>query len=151
MSELVSAEARSWIGRSAPPQRVEINRGDIVKYAIATQQRAEKYLAGDVAPPMFMFGALRPLVPMDQLGPDGIPEDGFLPDLPLKRVMAGGTKMHFHRRVKPGDVLVATRTLSAITEKQGASGPLIFVTYDLRVETEGGDLVMEEEQTRIMR
>lgn len=151
MSDLVSAEARSWIGRSAPPQRIEINRSDIVKYAIATEQRAEKYLAGDVAPPMFMFGALRTLVPMDQLGPDGIPEDGFIPDLPLKRVMAGGTKMRFHRAVKPGDVLVATRSLSAITEKQGSTGPLIFVTYDLRVESEDGELVMEEEQTRILR
>ncbi len=48
MSELVSEEARSWIGRSAPPQRIEVSRGDIVKYSIATQQRAEKYLSGDV-------------------------------------------------------------------------------------------------------
>lgn len=151
MTELVSAEARAWIGRSAPPQRIEINRSDIVKYAIATEQRAEKYLSGDVAPPMFMFGALRPLVPIEELGPDGIGRDAFMPELPLKRVMAGGTKMRFHRAVKPGDVLVATRSLSAITEKQGSTGPLIFVTYDLKVETEAGEPVMDEEQTRILR
>ncbi|MDP7547140.1 MAG: acyl dehydratase, partial [Alphaproteobacteria bacterium] len=63
MSELISAEAKSWIGRSGEPQRVEINRSDIIKYSIATEQRQEKYLQGDEAPPMFMFGALRPLVP----------------------------------------------------------------------------------------
>lgn len=151
MSELISEDARSWIGRSGEPQRIEINRSDIVKYAIATEQRQEKYLKGDEAPPMFMYGALRPLVPMDELGPDGISVDKFLPELPLKRVMAGGTEMKFHQTVHPGDVIVATRSLSDIIEKQGSTGPLIFVVYDLRVETEAGELVMEERQTRILR
>jgi len=151
LSELISEDARSWVGRSGEPQRIEINRSDIVKYAIATEQRQEKYLKGDEAPPMFMYGALRPLVPMDELGPDGISVDKFLPELPLKRVMAGGTEMTFHRTVHPGDVIVATRSLSDIIEKQGSTGPLIFVVYDLRVETEAGELVMEERQTRILR
>ena len=151
MSELISEEARSWIGRSGEPQRIEINRSDIIKYSIATEQRQERFLKGDEAPPMFMFGALRPLVPMDELGPDGISVDKFLPELPLKRVMAGGTEMTFHRTMHPGDVIVATRSLSDLIEKQGSTGPLIFVVYDLRVETEAGDLVMEERQTRILR
>ena len=151
MNELISDEAKSWIGRSAEPLQVEINRRDIVKYSIATEQQQEKYLKGDEAPPMFMFGALRPLVPMDELGPDGIPPDSFLPELPLKRVMAGGTEMRFHRPVKPGDKLIATRSLHDLYEKQGKSGPLIFAVYNLSVENEDGELVMEEKQTRILR
>lgn len=151
MTTLVSEEARAWIGRSAPPQTIEINRSDIQKYAIATEQRAEKYLNGDEAPHMFLFGALKPLVPMDELGPDGITIDPFVPELPLKRVMAGGTDMTFHQPIRAGDVLTATRTLSEITEKQGSTGPLIFITYDMRIENAGGELVLEERQTRIMR
>lgn len=151
MNELISDEAKSWIGRSAEPFLVEISRRDIVKYSIATEQKQEKYLKGDEAPPMFMFGALRPLVPMDELGPDGIPPDSFLPELPLKRVMAGGTKMQFHRPVKPGDKLIATRSLHDLYEKQGKTGPLIFAVYNLSVENEDGELVMEEKQTRILR
>ncbi len=151
MNELISDEAKSWIGRSAEPLLVEISRRDIVKYSIATEQQQEKYLKGDEAPPMFMFGALRPLVPMDELGPDGIPPDSFLPELPLKRVMAGGTEMRFHRPVKPGDKLVATRSLHDLYEKQGKTGPLIFAVYNLSVENEDGELVMEEKQTRILR
>ena len=151
MSELISAEARSWIGRSAEPVRIEISRTDIKKYSIATEQQQEKFLNGDEAPSMFMFGALRPVVPMDQLGPDGIAAESFLPDLPLKRVMAGGTEMTFHRPVKPGDVLIATKTLHDLIPKEGKSGPLIFVVTKLRVETEGGELVLEEQQTRIFR
>ena len=151
MGELIDDAARAWSGRSQDPQRIEINRSDIIKYSIATEQRLEKYLLGDEAPAMFMFGALRPLVPMEELGPDGITVDKFIPELPLKRVMAGGTEMTFHRTIHPGDVLIATRSLSEMVEKQGSTGPLIFVSYNLVVQTEGGDMVMEEKQTRILR
>ena len=150
-NSLVSDEARAWIGRTDTPKRIEINRSDIIKYSIATEQRAEKYLNGDVAPPMFFFGALRSVVPIDQLGPDGLAPDPFVPELPLKRVMAGGTKTRYHRDAVPGDVLIATRKLKDIVEKQGSTGPLIFLIYEQRIETESGELVIEEEQTRILR
>ncbi len=151
MSGLVNEAARAWIGRSQPPVRVEVTRRDLQKYAVATEQRQQKYIDGDEAPPMFLFGLLRPIVPMDQLGPDGIAIDGFLPDLPLKRIMAGGTNMSFHRPIRPGDILIATRTLADIQEKEGSTGPLIFIIYQLRVETEAGELVVEERTTRIAR
>jgi|TARA_B100000959_G_scaffold266967_2_gene309964 3-methylfumaryl-CoA hydratase len=151
VSELISAEARSWIGREGEPVHVEVNRSDIIKYSISTEQQQEKFLNGDEAPAMFLFGALRPIAPLAELGSDGLPKDSFLPDLPLKRVMAGGTEMTFHRSIHPGDKLVATRSLADLIEKQGSTGPLIFVVYNLRVETEAGELVLEEKQTRIMR
>ena len=44
-----------------------------------------------------------------------------------------------------------TRTITDIYEKQGRSGPLIFVDYAVRVETEAGELVMEETRRRIFR
>lgn len=148
---LISDEARSMIGASDPPMRVEVSRRDIVKYSVATEQRLEKYLNGDEAPPMFMFGALRQIAPLEELGPDGIGESSLKPDLPVKRVMAGGTKMRYFRPVKPGDVLVATRSLVDIYEKSGSQGPLVFLVYKLEVRTESGEPVMEETQTRIVR
>lgn len=151
MPSLVSDEARSWIGRSQPPVHVEVTRRDIQKYAVATEQRQQKFLDGDEAPPMFLFGLLRPIVPLEGLGPDGIARDGFLPDFPLKRIMAGGTEMTYHRPLRPGDKLIATKTLADIQEKQGGTGPLIFVSYDLTVETEDGEVVVEERSTRIIR
>ena len=151
MPSMVSDEARSWIGRSQPPIYMEVTRRDIQKYAVATEQRQQKFLDGDEAPPMFLFGLLRPIVPLDGLGPDGIARDGFLPDFPLKRIMAGGTEMTYHRPLRPGDKLIATKTLADIQEKQGGSGPLILVSYDLTVETEDGEVVVEERSTRIIR
>ena len=151
MPSMVSDEARSWIGRSQPPIHMEVTRRDIQKYAVATEQWQQKFLDGDEAPPMFLFGLLRPIVPLEGLGPDGIARDGFLPDFPLKRIMAGGTEMTYHRPLRPGDKLIATKTLADIQEKQGGTGPLIFVSYDLTVETEDGEVVVEERSTRIIR
>ena len=148
---LISEDARRMIGASEPPMQVEVSRRDIVKYAVSTGQVLEKYLNGDEAPPMFLFGVLRPVVPLEQLGPDGIAGASLVPDLPLKRVMAGGTRVRYFRTVRPGDVLVATRSLADMYEKSGSQGPLIFLVYKLDVRTAAGEPVAEETQTRIVR
>ena len=151
MSGLLDDDIRSWIGRANPPVHFEVTRRDIIKYAIATEQVQEKYLRGDEAPPMFLFGADRPLVGLDKLGPDGLARDALMPELPLKRVMAGGIKQRYLRPIRPGDKLVITRAIANIYEKQGSSGPLIFIDYTITVDNENGERVMEETQTRINR
>jgi 3-methylfumaryl-CoA hydratase len=151
MAGLLSEDALAWIGRSDPPLSVEVSRRDIVKYSISTEQVLEKYLVGDEAPPMFVAGLSREVVPLDDLGPDGLAQASLVPDLPLKRVMAGGVEFDFHRTVHPGDVLVFERSLSSLTEKQGRTGPLIFVTYTINCRTEAGEPVLEQKQTRILR
>ncbi len=151
MTELITPEIKAWIGKSEPPQRAEVTRREIVKYALATEQRLPKYQAGDEAPPMFLFGLFRPLVEIDALGPDGLAKETMMPELPLKRIMAGGSEIRWHRAIRPGDVLVATRTLTDVYGKQGSSGPLIFVVHELEVRTEAGEPVMNERQTRIVR
>ena len=65
--------------------------------------------------------------------------------------MAGGTKTRYFRRIKPGDVLLAVRTLSDMYEKRGSKGDLIFLVYRIDVRTEIGERVAEEIQTRIVR
>jgi 3-methylfumaryl-CoA hydratase len=151
MGDLLTDDALAWIGRSDPPIKVEVSRRDIVKYAISTEQVLEKYLKGDEAPPMFVSGLSREVVPLDQLGPDGIPAASLTPELPLKRIMAGGVEFDFHRTVRPGDVLVFERRLSALTEKQGRTGPLIFVTHTISCRTDTGEPVLDQKQTRILR
>jgi len=76
MPSMVSDEARSWIGRSQPPIHMEVTRRDIQKYAVATEQRQQKFLNGDEAPPMFLFGLLRPIVPLEGLGQTALPGMG---------------------------------------------------------------------------
>lgn len=151
MSDLLTDEIRSWIGRSSPPERIEITRRDIIKYAVATEQRLPKYCNGDEAPPMMLFGAYKAPSAIRDLNSDGLSAETLLPDLPLKRIMAGGIKPTHHRPIRPGDVLILQQTLTDIYEKSGRSGPLIFVEYEIEVKTEDGELVMTEAQRRIVR
>jgi 3-methylfumaryl-CoA hydratase len=151
LNQLITDEIKSWIGRATEPVQVEVSRRDIVKYSHATEQRLEKFLRGDEAPPMFLFGADRPLTAIPDLGPDGLWRDPLLPELPLKRVMAGGIKQRYFRAIVPGDVLSISRCISNIYEKIGSSGQLIFVDYELNVHATDGELVMQETQSRINR
>lgn len=149
--KLLSEELLANIGLTSPPQTEVVTRRDIRKYSIATCQRLRKYLDGEEAPPLFHMPLFWPVVERDLMSPDGVAIDTFLPEFPLKRAMAGGLKINYHKKIYPGDVLTATRTLTDIFEKQGSKGPLIFYVVVMKVENESGELVLEEKTTRILR
>ena len=65
--------------------------------------------------------------------------------------VAGGLEIEYFARIRPGDTLVATRTLADIYEKQGRSGALIFYVVVLDVRREDGTPVLRETTTRILR
>ena len=94
----------------------------------------------------------REILAAGDLQPDGRqPDSRLLPELPLKRAMAGGTKATFHRKIYAGDVLILTKTLVDIFEKEGSQGPLIFTVVENKVETQSGEAVMTERVTSIKR
>jgi 3-methylfumaryl-CoA hydratase len=149
---LLTAEHLSWIGTSDPPVTVEISRRDIIKYATATEQVQQKYLRGEEAPPMFVFNLFSEIPTMKEFRADGLARRTRQgPALPLKRMMAGGSNVEVHRPIRAGDVLTAVRTLVALSEKEGRSGPLIFVEYLIEVVDQDGQPVMEDHQTGIAR
>ena len=152
MVSLLTAEHRAWIGRADAPIEVEVNRSDIVKYAVATEQVLQKYLKGDEAPLMFIFNLFGKPQPIANLRPDGLPR-GMVrgPSLPLKRVMAGGTEVEIHRAIRPGDKLTGVSTIVDMFEKDGRQRPLIFTVRELRVTDAEGAPVFTETQTSIAR
>lgn len=139
------------IGSSTPPQTEVVTRRDIRKYAIATGQRLRKYLDGDEAPPVFHVALFWPVVSLTELRPDGVALDDLFPEIPGKRPLAGGLKIEFHRPIRPGDVLTCTRTLTDIYEKQGATGPLVFMEVVMQIVNESLEPVLTEKTTRILK
>ena len=148
---VLTPEVLSAVGRKSTPQRELVTRRDIRKYAVATGNRQRKYLDGDEAPPMFHLPLFWDVVELDQLTPDGVSIDPLLPKFPLEREMAGGLDITHHSRIRAGDVLTATRTLTDIYEKQGRSGALIFYEVVMEVVREGGEPVLTQKTTRILR
>jgi len=151
MSDLLTPQLLSNIGKSAPPIKELVTRRDIRKYSVATEQRLEKYLNGSEAPPMFHIALFWDVVEQDKLIEDGLSIDTLLPEFPLKRAMAGGWKIDYHRPIYPGDELVSSRTLTDIYEKSGSRGPLIFYEITTNIETDSGEPVLTEKITRILR
>ncbi len=151
MTGLLSDALLATIGRQSEPRRELVTRRDIRKYAVATDNRQRKYLDGDEAPPMFHVALFWDVVELDQLTPDGVSIDTLLPKFPLEKAMAGGLNIEYHKPVRPGDWLTATRTLTDIYEKAGRSGPLIFYEVVMDVTDDQGDLVIREKTTRILR
>ena len=151
MENILSPDLLANIGRSAAPRKELVTRRDIRKYSVATGQRIKKFLKGDQAPPMYHIALFWDVVELDQLIEDGLSVDPLLPEFPLKRAMGGGWKIEYHKPVFPGDVLVATRTLTDIYEKMGRQGPLIFYEIITKIENEAGEPVMTEKTTRILR
>lgn len=150
MSHLTE-EMLSHVGRSRGPVEELATRREIRKYSLATRQSLPKYLRGDEAPPLFYVALFWDVVPLDELTPDGLSIEPLLPDLPFKRAMAGGIKTKFFRPIRPGDRLVARRTLTDLYEKAGRSGPLCFYEITLDVKLESGASVVREVTTRILR
>jgi hydroxyacyl-ACP dehydratase HTD2-like protein with hotdog domain len=148
---LLTPELLAHIGRQAPPDAQVVTRRDIRKYAIASGQTQRKYLDGDVAPPLFHVALFWPVVPRGDLTPDGVAADKLLPKFPLERAMAGGLEIEYHGPMRPGDEVVATRTLTNIYEKAGRSGPLIFYEIVMEVRRKSGELLVTEKTTRILR
>ena len=151
MSELLTPELLANIGRSSPPRTEVVTRRDIRKYAVATNQRQRRYLDGDEAPPLFHVALFWDVVERDELTPDGVSIDRLLPKFPLERAMAGGLTVEYHGKIRPGDTLVGTRTLTDIQAKQGRSGPLILYAVVLDVRRPDGTPVITETTTRILR
>lgn len=149
---LLTEEHLSWIGTSDPPVTVEVGRRDIQKYAAATEQQQEKYLAGDEAPPMFVFNLFSTIPALADLRTDGLALSTTPgPALPLPRIMAGGTELRLQHPIRAGDTLVGTRTITDIYEKEGRTGPLIFLERVLTVTRLDGEPILEERQTAIAR
>ena len=148
---VLTPELLTNIGRQSEPRRELVTRRDIRKYAVATGNRQRKYLDGDQAPPMFHLPLFWDVVELDQLTPDGVSIDTLLPKFPLEKAMAGGLEIEYHQPVRPGDWLTATRTLTAIYEKEGRSGPLIFYEVVMDIVNDDQELVIREKTTRILR
>ena len=151
MNTLLNEEHLSHIGSSAEPKKELVTRRDIRKYSVATGQRLQKFLSGDEAPPLYYMALFWDVVELDEMTEDGLVVDHLIPELPLKRAMAGGRKIEYFQPIRPGDTLVAKRTLSNIFEKQGRSGPLIFREVTVAVENDAGEPVLTEIDTRILR
>jgi hydroxyacyl-ACP dehydratase HTD2-like protein with hotdog domain len=151
----VSEEARARVGTVTARYRSDpVSLRHIREYIAATGGRPERLddvdEASICAPPLFFHAACRPVVAEEDLLDDG--QYSFLGvEGVTGRTMAGGHKYEVLGRVHPGDVLSATEHLVGITEKQGRSGALVFVTTETTYHNQDDTLIARYRHTVIFR
>ena len=70
MNSLLTDELLQNIGRSTKPREELVTGRDIRKYSVATGQRLQKFLTGDVAPPLYHLALFWDVVELDEVALD---------------------------------------------------------------------------------
>jgi 3-methylfumaryl-CoA hydratase len=106
---------------------------------------------GEMAPLGFHWALFPPLTRASALGDDGHARTGtFLPPVPLPRRMWAGSRLTFRRALRVGARVDRRSVVSLIAEKNSRSGPLLFVTVNHTI-TSDGEVAMEEAQDLVYR
>jgi 3-methylfumaryl-CoA hydratase len=119
---------------------------------LATLDDGEARLGpGDRLPPLWHWLYFLARAPMSRIGVDGHPQrGGFMPPVELPRRMFAGGRLNFRHPLVIGKPASRTGTVRDISQKQGASGALVFVTVDYQVEQDGR-VCVEEVQDIVYR
>ncbi len=136
----------AWIGRSE-------TRHDQLTPALLARFRAtiDSEEASNTAPQGIHFCLCTPDAATGALDSDGHPRRGsLLPPVPLPRRMWASSKMEFLSPLTVGAAIERRSTVTAIAEKTGASGDLVFVTIDHETKADG-TIAVREEQTLVFR
>ena len=136
---------RQWIGRTEEAR--DIVTAQLVKGLRATLfQEIGEPKPGDAAPWTAHWCLAQPVFPMARLGPDGHPpRGGFLPPVPLQRLMWAGGEIEFVDALRVGDEAKRVSRILDVTMKTGSTGALCFVAVEHVVTTPRGAAIRERQ------
>ena len=132
---------QDWVGRVEEASDL-VTATPVAALAATLDQPAGRLPIGTALPPLWHWLYFLPLHQRSDLGPDGhAGRGGFLPPVPLPRRMWAGSRFEFHQPLRVGDALTRRSTITEITEKEGRSGPLAFVTVRHEIRRAGDDAI----------
>ena len=144
----MSTDLTTWIGKSRiVPDRMDPGHAACVAATLGDTAPAH----GDALPALWHWAFFLETVPLANTGTDGHPaRGGFLPPADNRNRMWAGGRVTFNGPLQVGIEAKKTSTVTAIEEKQGRTGSLLFVTVRHDIEQKG-TLVISEEQDIVYR
>lgn len=122
MSDLVN-----WIGRSET-QADTITPAPLRALTATLDREPVDAAPGTPLPPLWHWLYFLPTHRQSEIGADGhARRGGFLPPVPLPRRMWAGSQFEFRAPVRVGDAVTRTSTIADVVQKDGRTGPLVFV------------------------
>src|SRR6516225_310130 len=139
-----------WVGSTEEAQEL-IALSPVQAAAAVLDDTATEFAVGSPLPPLWQWFFFLPRVPQSLLGRDGHPQRvGFMPPIELPRRMFAGARMRFLRPLVIGKPAHRQSVIRAISEKEGRTGRLMFVTVAHAIGQDGATC-MEEEQDIVYR
>ncbi len=143
-------DLQSWVGRREVVEDTA-TAAPVIGLSATLDYPLPDPRPGDPVPPGWHWLYFLPRPRQSELGPDGhAARGGFMPPVRLPRRMFAGGRMVFHRPIRIGEELVREGEIASVAEKEGRSGPLVFVTVRYRIRGADG-LAVEEEQDIVYR
>ncbi|MBJ7412056.1 MAG: hypothetical protein JHD15_17060 [Phenylobacterium sp.] len=146
MTEDVTA---SWLGRTEAAE--DIANASAIRGLAALLDHDGAPWRSNVMPPLAHWLYFPPQARQSELGEDGHPKPGgLIPSSLFPRRMWAGSRVRFHEDIPLGAKMSRRSEVVNVARKDGASGPLVFVTLR-HVVLSNGALALEEEQDLVYR
>ncbi len=170
----ITDEVKALIGMASPPVEAThpVEAGEVRRFHQATMDEAPRYWDADwakqsrygarVAPPAFPVHAFRraagtadPLGAMGERDFDGLNRQlrpGLPPvKVPLVRLLNGGYDYEFYRYAHLGERIFCKSRYKDIYQRDGKSGPMVFILMEDTYTNESGDLLLRTTNSIILR
>jgi 3-methylfumaryl-CoA hydratase len=146
------SEYSAWIGR-VEESRDTVTAGPLDRLSATLDRNDRAFSEGDAVPPLGHWLFFLPDVRQSELGPDGHPKrGGFLPPVHgLPRRMWAGSRLSFPGTIRVGESIVRRSTIASVKQKDGASGPLVFVTVRHEIGAAGAPPAIVDEHDIVYR
>ncbi len=154
-------EALSIVGKSKPAKYGLVTANEIRRYCTSIDERNPLYTdaaaaraagyADVISPPLFNGSCTRPSPFLSEFLADGQFEDTAPPGLGHLQTMLAGQSWELARPAVAGEKVVEVFTTKSITERQGATGPIVFVEKEAVMTTLDGELIERDTYTLILR
>jgi 3-methylfumaryl-CoA hydratase len=141
-----TARLADWIGRTETRRDVLLPSA-LDRLAATLDRDDPPAAAGDAAPPLAHWILFLDDARQSALGPDGhAARGGFLPPVHhLSRRMWAGSRLAFPGPLPVGVPLERRSTIVSVAEREGRSGPLVFVTVRHEIGEPAGRILVTDE------
>ena len=136
---------QDWVGRTEEVYD-RIDPTPVLAMARTLDYRDFAVRAGEPLPELWHWLYFLQMAAQSAIGADGHPKKGgFLPPVALERRMWASSRLTFHQDLVIGEEIRKTSEILKISEKQGKTGGMVFVTVRHLVYSEQGLAITEEQ------
>ena len=150
----ITPEIQKLLGREDVFQASEpVDTGKIRRFAKSLGFDNPEYLdlqkGKPLAPPTFVFSVNHDS--LDEVDETGRPARRLSLPPPFGPPMRGGNLYQFFQPVRVGDLITIRRKVTDLKEKEGRTGTLVFLTYEVKYTNQRGELLGINTETLIFR